>query len=231
MDDDETTPKSSSSVNLIYSCAKFSAAPKTLIPNEHFFRSSLNPLTGELSAPPTFLSTHSKNEAANSAAAASATSTALPTLPAHRVSSLNDSTNQSNATAAATEILVLNMASNYAHLDIKKPTTRPLLVAKCDEDLVVYEAFLATSNLVQMNLSATSTKAQKSAAAAQANISSQINFKRVNHEIVIRDKRVNSGGSKRKAAAAAAAQMNRNKAANEVRHLFSNFVCCYFENY
>jgi hypothetical protein len=194
----------SASVNLIYSCPKFSSAPKTLIPNEHFFRTSLNPLTSEFSVPPTFSSTHSKNEATNA------------NLPAHRVSSLIDSSNQSNATAVSiNEILVLNMA-NYAHLDVKNPTTRPLLVAKCDEDLIIYEAFLAASNQTNLNSNSTNVKSQKSASALPLNASSQINFKRINHEIVIRDKRVNSGGSKRKAAAAA---QNKNKA-NEVRNHF-----------
>jgi hypothetical protein len=106
--------------------------------------------------------------------------------------------------------------SNHGHLELKNRTTRPMLVAKCDEDLVVYEAFLAASNNTsQSQASAATARAQFKSAAAATQLASQtqINFKRLNHEIIIRDKRLNSGGSKRKAAAAAA-QNIRNRAAN-----------------
>ena len=146
-------------MQLVYSCNKFINASKTLVPEDNYSASS-----------------KSRPKVAADTAPSSLPTPPLPPV-AVRLSSLLETGNASNSNGVvATELLVVNMTP-----------TRPLLVAKCDEDLLVYEAYLATAD---HEAAASSSSARRRR--------QQINLKRVNHEMILREKRLNSAGSKRR---------------------------------
>lgn len=107
-------------IELIYTCAKFSSAPKTLIAQQP-----------------------SNNSFSTLSATTSSITDSVSNQP--RISSLVDS--QIVTSVNINEILVTNM--NQWSLN----DSRPVLMAKCDnEELLVYQAFLATHDWVSLTI-------------------------------------------------------------------------------